>query len=167
MGQQRCLIAQHEGLDRERSGCDYLSVASRSEYLDIIEQEFAASLGAIHAPYREKLTLFIAHRDRDGNDVSDLERWIAGAESVLSQIGGGATSIEARGAWLGDRATPLHERTTLVFTHATPEQIVEGVPQLRHFMHAYGRETRQWEVAVLLENQDGHWFIKVLHENYD
>lgn len=34
-------------------------------------------------------------------------------------------------------------------------------PPARSFLHRYGREANQGEVALLLENADGQWFYRV------
>ena len=99
--------------------------------IDIIEEEFGKALGATEAAYREKVTLYLAHKDRKGSPVPDIESWIQQAESVLSGIGGGATSLKVRGAWLGDRPAPLHEGTTLVYSFATPQAILDSVKKLK------------------------------------
>lgn len=133
----------------------------RPPYVDIIESELAANLGARPVTYNERVTLFIAHRDKDGNAVPEVAQWVTRAETVLSRIGGGATSLEARGAWLGDRQLPLHEPTTLVYTYADPAEILRHVGELKRFALEYGRETMQGEVAILLENPDGDWFFRI------
>jgi hypothetical protein len=137
-----------------------------AEEFDIIEEKFGKALGAEGAAYREKITLFIAHKDRDGNPVPDVQQWIERAESVLSGIGGGATSQLVRGAWQGKSGPPLHEDTTLVYSYAPPRAIAKAVDALRDFMHEYGRETRQAEVVLSLENPDGNWFFKIPEEKY-
>ncbi len=136
------------------------------EDFDIIEEKFGKALGAEGAAYRETVTLFIAHKDRDGNPVADVEQWIQRAEGVLSGIGGGATSQRVRGAWQGPSGPPLHEDTTLVYSYAPPKAIAKAVDVLRDFMHQYGRETRQAEVALSLENPDGNWFFKIPESKY-
>ncbi len=133
----------------------------RPRFVDIVEDELGARLGARPAIYSEKLTLFIAHLDRDGSPVADVDAWITSAEVVLSKIGGGATSVAVRGAWLGDATAPIHEPTTLVYTYAAPEKIEEAVASIRDFALRYGRDTNQGEVAVLLENTDGDWFFSI------
>lgn len=133
----------------------------RPSYLDLIETEFEASLRAKPVAYSEKVTLFLAHLDRNGEPVADIGSWIVRAEDVLAGIGGGATSLQTRGTWLGDRAAPLQETTTLVYTYAEPEKILAHVGAIRTFAFDYGRGTNQSEVAVLLENADGHWFYTI------
>ncbi|WP_437986613.1 hypothetical protein [Sorangium sp. So ce117] len=134
---------------------------ARKGYIDIIESQLAAQLGSVGVAYTEKVTLFIAHKDRDGADLSNVVFWIQEAERALSYVGGGATSLQARGAWLGERDTPLYENTTLVYSYAPPAAILENVPRLRDFLHRYGREANQGEVALLLENTDGQWFYRI------
>lgn len=133
----------------------------RPRYVDIIEEEFAMKLGAEGTIYNEKITLFIAHKTRHELPVQDIDTWIERAEALLSGVGGGATSVQVRGAWLGDRSAPLHETTTLVYTYAAPEHIESHAAAIREFVCEYGQTADQGEVAVLLENCDGDWFFRV------
>ena len=128
---------------------------------DLLEDHFGLALGADEAAYRERITLYVAHKDREGDDVETVEEWITKAETVLSRVGGGATSDKVRGAWLGDRATPIHEDTTLVYSYAEPESIVRSVAALRRFLVDYGTGANQGEVALSLENPDGSWFFRI------
>ncbi len=137
------------------------------DYFDIIENEFGEALGALESAYREKVTLYIAHLDRNGKLILDVEGWIKRAESVLSRIGGGATSLLVRGAYLGNAIDPLHEPTTLVYCFAEPRSIVNSVHQLRDFLHLYGQEANQSEVVLSLENPDGNWFFRVPRKVYN
>lgn len=134
---------------------------NNTEYIDIIEKDFGKALGATSTAYREKVTFFIAHKDRHGEDVLNIEEWVQKAETVLSEVGGGATSSEVRGAWLGDRPTPLHEKTTLVYSYAKPQSILDYTEELKNFLNEYGEGTNQGEVSLLLENPDGSWFFKI------
>lgn len=135
-------------------------------YIDIIETQLTQKLGASDVLYTEKVTLFIAHKNSNGETLINIADWIFEAERVLANIGGGSTSVQVRGAWLGQRDQPLHEETTLVYSYATPQAILDNIVMLRHFLHRYGRESVQGEVALLLENTDGQWFYRV-HPPYD
>jgi len=133
----------------------------RGDYIDIIESQLAAELGSAEAVYSEKVTLFIAHKDRNGVDLPNVEFWIQEAEGALSRLGGGATSLQARGVWRDEHDEPLYEMTTLVYSYAPPKAILDNVSHLRAFLHRYGREANQGAVALLLENTDGQWFYRV------
>ncbi len=132
----------------------------RPRYVDIIESEFGRALGAKATIYNEKLTLFIAHKDRAGNQVPDVDAWIDDARELLSNVGGGATSLPVKGSWLGPDGL-IHEDTTLVYSYAPPEAIEASVEALREFVLRYGKEANQGEIAVLLENNDGDWFFSI------
>lgn len=144
---------------------DALPLPTRGRY-DILEAEFGAALGAVGAAYHERVTVYLAHLDCDGHPVPDMDRWTERAVTVLAGVGGGATAMDVRGAWLGDRQTPLHETTTVVYSFAAPESIAAAVGELRAFLTAYGRETNQGEVALSLENPDGAWFFRILPAQY-
>ena len=136
---------------------------NKPEYVDIIEKEFADAVGASPPEYNEKITMFLAHKDRDGSDLDDdlIIGWIAEAENVLSAIGGGATSILVRGAWVSDQGKTIHEPTTLVYTYCAPEKILENTKTLKNLALEYGKACRQSVVALLLENNDGDWFLSI------
>ncbi len=136
--------------------------------VDVVEEEFAEWLGVKPPTYQEKLTLFIAHKDRTGALVPDIDDWIAKAESVLSNLGGGATSDAVRGAWQPPSGPLLYEPTTLVYTFAPPKRLQrEHVQHVREFMTEYGRDTNQGAVALLLENPEGHWFFELPRTAYE
>jgi len=137
---------------------------NNSDYIDIIEKDFGKALGATDTAYREKVTFFIAHKDRNGDDVPNIDKWVREAETVLSDVGGGATSSEVRGAWVGDSGI-IYENTTLVYSYATPQAILNNTEQLKNFLREYGRATNQGEVSLLLENPDGSWFFKIRRDN--
>ena len=141
-----------------------MNESRRPTYLDIVEAEFGEALGARPAAYSEKLTLFVAHRDRTGAPVQNVERWVDDARALLSTIGGGATSIPVRGSWLGPDGL-IHEDTTLVYSYAAPSAIEGKVRELREFALRYAAEANQGEVGVLLENNDGDWFFSIPFEH--
>ena len=136
--------------------------------VDIIEKNFGKALGADEVVYREKITIFIAHKDRHGNKIPKkiINKWIKKAEIILSAVGGGATSIKVRGAWSDHGAPPIHEDTTLVYSYAKPKAIIKYVKRIKKFLFKYGKSTDQGEVALLLENQDGDWFYRIPKEKY-
>lgn len=135
----------------------------RPKYVDIIEEEFAKALGAEVAVSRDKLTLFVAHKDRNGADLSAelIATWITKAKVLLAGIGGGATSIDTEGAWMGNRPEPILEPTTMIYTYADPAKIESAAAGLRAFAEGFGLAANQGEVAILLENGDGDWFFKI------
>ena len=133
----------------------------RPKYVDIVEEEFGAALGAKPTASSEKLSFFVAHKDKAGVPVPDIESWITRVEKALSDIGGGATSMEVRGAWVGGPNGVVHETTTLVYTYAQAEAIEAKAAGLRELAWAYGTTTNQGEVGILLENNDGDWFYSI------
>ena len=71
------------------------------------------------------------------------------AAHLLAEIGGGVTIMPpVEGGWKSDDGEIIWEKPILVYTFIKPEAFRRMLPQLRSFLHALGRETRQGEVAV-------------------
>jgi hypothetical protein len=47
----------------------------------------------------------------------------------------------------------LWEKTTIVFTYIQPDKFEKNLPLLRNFLHSFGRETNQGEVAFEFDGQ--------------
>jgi hypothetical protein len=126
----------------------------------VVELDLGASLGAEPAESFEVLTLYLPDRDRTGNELGTQRKWVLEAAQLLSGIGGGAT-IEpaAEGVWFdAERDNFLWERTVRVFTFINPDAFLARLPELREFLHRFGRETRQGEVAIELAGR--FWRIR-------
>lgn len=118
-------------------------------------------LGASPDASRQKFSVFIAHKDRHGVEIQNIDTWIRTALAVLSRAGGGATSDRVTGAWLNPEGVLIEEPTSIVYTYIGPERLETTMPTVRRFLHDYGRETEQGEVAVLLEGADEKWFFRI------
>lgn len=114
-----------------------------ADQIDLGDAVGAAENGSI-----QRLTLYIPSRDREGS-AFDPSPWIEEALMLLSRIGGGATAMPpADGAWLDpDHDTLVREKVVLAYTFVDPDRFEAMLPELRRFLHALGRETRQGEVV--------------------
>src|SRR4051812_15705661 len=109
----------------------------------------AAELGAEEGFSTQRLCLYIPDRDKEGGEVRDYERWVMEAREILSRIGGGATALPpADGTWEKEGGAILWERTRLVYCFVDPDRFEANIPNLRSFLHRFGRDTNQGEVVA-------------------
>lgn len=102
------------------------------------------------------LTLYIPDRDSAGNVLRDQRRWVLDGANLLAKIGGGVTIMPpVEGGWVDDSGAIVWEHPVLIYTFIRPINFKKSLPQLRAFLHALGRETRQGEVAFEF---DGRFF---------
>lgn len=116
---------------------------------DSIDVILAKLLGASEEPAVQVLTLYIPDKDKDGQRIKNLNRWIKEAQKVLTAIGRGSTSMPpADGTWLNPESKEIiWEKTTIMHTYIDPESFEENADLLREFLHRFGRETNQGEVV--------------------
>lgn len=124
---------------------------------DILEINLREVLGAIEAPATQQLTLYIPNKDKSGSEIEDLHNWIKEAQKVLTIIGRGSTAMPpADGTWLKkdiDNMKELKdedmlwEKTTIIYAYIDPDRFEKNLKSLREFLHRFGRETKQGEVA--------------------
>ena len=129
------------------------------------EINLAELIGAIETFSVQQLTLYIPHRDRDGKSVKDINKWIKETQRLLAVIGGGATTMPpADGSWLKEDIDIVEEvkdkeivweKTTIIYTYIYPDRFKKNLKWLREFLHRFGRETNQGEVAFEF---DGEFF---------
>jgi len=111
------------------------------------EEDLATFMGAAEAASPQVLTVFIPDRDRHEN-AFDAAPWIREAADLLARIGGGATTMPAAdGNWLGDDGAMIHEKTVQIFSYIDPDRWERHLEQLRSFLHRFGIEANQGEVA--------------------
>lgn len=117
---------------------------SRREELDL-----GRALGSLEDASSQVLTLYIPDRDRNGRKIRAHRTWVQDALGLLARIGGGATCHWGEGSWK-DKPTdePIIERTAVVYTYVDPKRFLAVLPELRKFLHRFGRETKQGEVVV-------------------
>ncbi len=109
-------------------------------------------VGATSSVSVQQLAIYIPDTDRDGNEITDHEAWVSQALELLSMIGGGASAFEdVLGAWLNPETKVLiREYTTIVYSYVKPQSFIDKLPELRAFLHEFGRQTNQGEVLF-------HW----------
>ncbi len=111
-----------------------------------------------------QITLFIPSVGRDGQEV-EQEFWREQALAVLGRAFRGATAFPpGRGVWRDDEREGqlLFEQIVLVTSYAREVDVTEeSMRELRGFLHQMGREARQGEVGVVVD--DTYWPIT----NYD
>lgn len=124
------------------------------------ELDLAEALGAEREASQQVLSLYIPNRDRFGAEF-DSEPWWREAAAILFRIGGGATVTPPHdGVTADDGGQPMWERTTIVYTYVT-DRVTSELPALRAFLHRFGRETNQREVAVELSGGGESWFFRI------
>jgi hypothetical protein len=107
------------------------------------------ALGAAEEATRDRITIYIPSRDRDGNPV-DFEAWVMMALELLSGVGGGATRMPpAQGAWLNpDTNALIIEEVTLVYSYVDGDALAARLFEVRRFMHGMGSSLNQGEVII-------------------
>lgn len=132
----------------------------KEDKVDIILTEI---LGAITESFVQQLVLYIPDKDKNGKQISDIDKWIKEAQEILTVIGGGATSYPpADGTWLNpENNKTVSEQTKLIYTYIVPDKFENNFKRLRTFLHRFGRETNQGEVVLEFDGI----FYKI--RNYD
>ena len=125
---------------------------------DSIEVILEKLLGASEAPSVQVLTLYLPDKDKDGKPIKNLNKWITEAQKVLSAIGGGCTSMApADGTWFNpENKNIVFEKTVIMYTYIDPDLFEENAKVLREFLHRFGRETNQGEVALEFDGKFYH-----------
>ena len=111
--------------------------------------DLCAALGASEPASTQALTLYIPDRDKDERKVRNHRRWAREAGKLLVRIGGGVTIFPpTRGGWEKPDGKVLWEETVILNTFIRAAAFRELLPDLRKFLHRFGRETNQGEVVV-------------------
>lgn len=107
-------------------------------------------LGAEEAAGSSRITLYIPDADKDGNALPDAEDWIRVAMDLLTTMNGGVTRLApAEGQWKPDEGPVVRERTTVLYSNLMrPSEFRRRLPELREFLHQFGRDTGQGEVMA-------------------
>lgn len=121
------------------------------------EFDLAEALGAALVPSSEILSLYIPNKDMDGNDI-DTGPWIKEAETLLARMGGGFTRTPAQeGGYLKEEDGEIQrEKTVIIYTYILAEPFLKELSNFRKFVHRFGRETRQYAVAVEFKTTGGN-----------
>lgn len=132
---------------------------------DVLELDLGEILGAAEGASTQQLTLYIPSRDKNGGEVEGIRTWIREARKVLTIIGRGSTTMPpADGTWLRTDVDSMEElrdedvlweKTALIYAYVDPDRLERNLSALRGFLHRFGRETNQGEVAFEF---DGEFF---------
>jgi len=102
--------------------------------------------------------LFVPSVERDGVTLVDQDRWVKAALDCLGTTFGGATAYpRAQGVWRDDeRADVLvFDAPVVMHCYTTPEALSDDtkIAELLRFCRRMGRETRQGEIGLVIENE--------------
>jgi hypothetical protein len=132
---------------------------------DDSEIDIAAALGAEREASTQVLSLYIPDRDRNGRRING-GLWIRKAQAILTRIGEGHTTTPPHdGGWESESGKVRREKTVIVYTYIKPDRFLARLPELREFLHRFGRETNQEVVVAELSGAEGSWFFRI--KNYD
>lgn len=132
---------------------------------DDSEIDIAAALGAEREASTQVLSLYIPDRDRNGRRIN-AGLWIRKAQAILTRIGEGCTTTPPHdGGWESESGKVRREKTVIVYTYIKPDRFLARLPELREFLHRFGRETNQEVVVAELSGAEGSWFFRI--KNYD
>ena len=103
-----------------------------------------------------QITLFIASVDRDSSSI-DQEYWRDQALKIFGSLFRGGTAFPpGRGVWRNDEndGELVYDDTILVTSYVSPEVLTQDTKRkLRRFLHAYGRESNQGEVGLIIDGK--------------
>ena len=113
-------------------------------------------LGANLPRGTRQVTLFIPEKDQDGKPI-DQNRWVEDALAMLGELFRGATAFPpGEGVWRDDEkgGRLLREKTVMVTSYTNPADHTDAALEaLRAFLHRFGREARQGEVGLVIDDQ--------------
>lgn len=116
--------------------------------------DLGKELGANEEPAGQRLTLYVPNKDQDDHLIENHERWCKEAQSLLTDIGNGATAFPpVDGTWRKPDGTDLWELTKIIFTYVDPDKLEANAKRLREFLHRFGRETKQGKVVFEFDGQ--------------
>ena len=102
--------------------------------------------------------LFIPSVERDGVTEVDPEFWVGQALEFFGCVFGGATAYpRARGIWRDDEAggALVKDNPVVLHCYMPPEmmEMPENLASLAAFCRRMGRETKQGEVGLVIDNE--------------
>lgn len=104
------------------------------------------------------VVLFVPSVERDGTTAVDQDHWVKASLEMLARIFGGATAYpRGKGIWRDDeRAGRLvWDEPVIVHCYMDPEDfaVPEKQADLAAFCRRMGRETKQGEVGVIVDDE--------------
>lgn len=132
-----------------------------------VDLALAETLGAEARPSRQVLSLYIPNKDRNGKGI-DTEPWIREGATILARMGGGVTITPPyRGGSLKRGGKIQWEDTVIVYSYILKKTFLKGLPDLRKFLHRFGRETGQREVGFEFGGPGESRFYRITHYDKD
>jgi len=99
--------------------------------------------------------LFIPSKDKHDNDLHDQALWANAAGDLFTKLFGGATEMPpARGKWYNEESGEIiTEDVILLHCYARGGDAADDdkIRQIAEFCHRMGRETKQGEVALIID----------------
>jgi hypothetical protein len=93
------------------------------------------------------------HPEQGPSGPIDQDHWTDEALTTLGSLFRGATAFPpGKGVWRDDSrgGALLRETTVMVVSYVPQSELRKNLPQLRDFLHRFGRETNQGEVGVII-----------------
>jgi hypothetical protein len=112
-------------------------------------------------PDRRKVTLivlYIPSVERDGHTPVEQDVWVRKALDFFGSVFGGATAFpKARGIWRDSERNDalIYDEPVMLHRYVDPKQLASDEVQkaLGDFCRHLGRETKQGEVGLIVDNE--------------
>lgn len=113
------------------------------------EIDLSEALGTSGPASSQVLTLYVPDSDGVGEKIQNHDRWVREAAEILVQIGGGVSTFPpVEGGWESPKGEIVWERTVILYTYVRTSHFLRLLPELRRFLHRFGRSTNQGEVVA-------------------
>jgi hypothetical protein len=102
---------------------------------------------------RSRLTLYVANRDRAGNHIPNIQRWVDRARHLFARLFGGCTAIPAaKGLWYSKvQGLCIEEETAIITSYVNTDDVITHLDTLRTFLQEILVGTDQEALAVDLD----------------
>lgn len=99
-----------------------------------------------------KITVYIPST-RDIDKAIDNTLYVDAAATLLSNCFGGATATNALGCWTSPTMGLVKEKTTLVFSYCTTEQLNDHIEKVVSFCENMKKELKQDAIALEINGE--------------
>jgi hypothetical protein len=90
---------------------------------------------------------------KEADKVTDNAQVVADTLELFSKLFGGATSFEARGAWVSDSKGLIVERITIVESYGTAEQVDANIEEVLLYARTIKHTMLQEAVSLEYDNE--------------
>lgn len=87
------------------------------------------------------------------NTEIDNSKYIDQAMEILSNAFGGATKIDVLGGWISDKYGLVKEKTTLVYSNTSDEDLKNNIDKVLDFCETLKTELSQEAIALEINNE--------------